>query len=169
MILRDPILEARRQWVEHGWGDVADTMAVVTSIIRAQQLLMARMEAAVRPHGLTFARYEVLQLLSFTRAGVMPPGKIGARLQVHPASVTNAIDRLEADGLVRRSPHPLDGRKTLARITPVGRRRAAAATVDVNAAFAALDLPGSLVDALVLVRERAGDAAATRFRVDERT
>ena len=157
MSARDPISEARRQWVDHGWGDVADTMAVVTSIIRAQQLLLARMESAVRPHGLTFARYELLQLLSFTREGVMPMGKIGDRLQVHPASVTNAVDRLEADGLVRRTPHPLDKRKTLARITPKGRRCASAATADVNAAFAELDLDPALFGALREVRAAAGD------------
>jgi DNA-binding MarR family transcriptional regulator len=159
VIARDPISEARRQWVEHGWGDVADTMAVVTSIIRAQQLLLARMEAAVRPHGLTFARYELLQLLSFTHMGVMPMGKLGERLQVHPASVTNAVARLEADRLAGRTPHPLDKRKTLARITPKGRRVAAAATTDVNAVFAELDLDPTLVDALREVRAAAGDFA----------
>lgn len=163
MSARDPIFEARRQWVERGWEDVADTMAVVTSVMRVQQLLAARMDVALKPHGLTFARYEVLMLLSFTRAGVMPLGKIGARLQVHPASVTNAIDRLQADRLVRREPDRVDGRRILARITPLGRRRAEAATADVNAAFAELDLPASLLDDLSVARERAGDRVATRF------
>ncbi|HYD10826.1 MAG TPA: MarR family transcriptional regulator [Acidimicrobiales bacterium] len=163
MFANDPILEARRQWVDHGWGDVADSMAVVTSVIRAQQLLMARMDEAVRPHGLTFARFELLRLLAFTRTGALPLGKIGVRLQVHPASVTNAVDRLEADRLVRRTPHPTDGRTTLATITARGRRVVAAATTDVNAVFAELDLPPSLVEDLAVVRERAGDAAATRF------
>ena len=62
-------------------------------------------------------------LLTFTRTGQMPLGKIGQRLQVHPASVTNVIDRLEVDGLVRRRPHPTDQRTTLAAITAKGRRR----------------------------------------------
>ena len=154
MIAHDPLSEAHRQWVAHGWGDVADSMAVVTSVMRVQQLLLARMEAALRPHGLTFARYEVLMLLSFSRAGALPLGKIGARLQVHPASVTNAIDRLQADGLVRREPDRLDRRRTLARLTPLGRRRADAATVDVNGVFAELDLPRSLFDDLLAVATR---------------
>ena len=154
MSARDPIDEARRQWIEHGWADVADTMAVVTSVMRVHQLLSARMEAAMKPHGLTFARYEALQLLSFTRTGSLPLGKIGARLQVHPASVTNAIDRLEADGLVRRGPHPTDGRTTLATITTRGRRLAAKATVDLNAVFAELDLPAALFDQLQAVTTR---------------
>ena len=67
--------------------------------------------------GLTFARYEVLMLLSFSRQGALPLGKIGERLQVNAASVTNAVDRLEADGLVTRRSNPDDGRGRLARLT----------------------------------------------------
>lgn len=107
-------------------------MAVVTSIMRLQQVFLARADAVLRPLGLTFARYEVLMLLSFSRRGGLPLGKIGERLQVNPASVTNAVDRLEADGLVTRQPDPDDGRVTLARLTPSGRRTALDATDAVN-------------------------------------
>ena len=96
-------------------------MAAVTSIMRAQQVLMARLNELLRPHGLTFPRYEALMLLSFTRAGALPLGKIGERLQVHRTSVTNIVDKLEADGLVRRVPHAEDRRATLAEITDAGR------------------------------------------------
>ena len=92
----DPIELARANWVRHGWDDAADGMALVTSVMRVQQVFLARIEAILRPYGLTFARYEVLRLLAFTRRGAMPVGKIGERLQVHPASVTNAVQRLEA-------------------------------------------------------------------------
>lgn len=128
----DPIDEARRQWETHGWGDVAPAMAVVTSIMRVQQLFLARADAALRPLELTFARYEVLMLLSFSRRGTLPLGKIGERLQVNPASVTNAVGRLERQGLVERRPNPEDGRGVLAGLTPAGRRRATAATEAVN-------------------------------------
>ena len=128
----DPIAEARRNWIESGWGDAADGMALVTSIMRAHQILLARVDEVLAPFDITFARYEALMLLSFSRAGRLPLGKIGARLQVHPASVTNVIDRLEQDGLVRRRPHPTDGRTTLAVITAKGRRVAAATTAALN-------------------------------------
>ena len=98
-------------------------MAAVTSLMRAQQVLMARLNDLLRPHGLTFPRYEALMLLSFTRAGALPLGKIGERLQVHRTSVTNIIDKLEADGLVRRVPHAEDRRATLAEITDAGPRQ----------------------------------------------
>ena len=109
----DPVAEARRQWVEHGWAEAAGGMAAVTSLMRAQQIVAARVEEALRPWALTFARYEVLMLLLLSRRGSLPMGRIGERLQVHPASVTNAVDRLEAQGFVRRTPHPTDRRATL--------------------------------------------------------
>ena len=96
----DPIAEAERQWGLHGWTDQAPGMALVTSIMRLQQIFLSRADAVLRPLGLTFARYEVLMLLSFSRRGTLPLGKIGERLQVNAASVTNAVDRLEGDGLV---------------------------------------------------------------------
>ena len=95
----DPIGEAHRQWVAHGWADAADGMAMVTSVVRAQQLLMERIDAVLRPRGLTFARYEVLRLLSFTRAAAMPMSRLGSLLQVHPTSVTSAVDRLVRPGI----------------------------------------------------------------------
>ena len=99
---RDPIGEAHRQWVAHGWADAADGMAMVTSVVRAQQLLMERIDAVLRPRGLTFARYEVLRLLSFAREAAMPMSRLGSLLQVHPTSVTSAVDRLVAQGYVER-------------------------------------------------------------------
>jgi DNA-binding MarR family transcriptional regulator len=167
MLPFDPIAEARRQWEAHGWEDAAPGMAALTSIVRVHQLLLAQVEAALRPHGLTLARYEVLMLLLFSSEGALPLGKIGQRLQVHPASVTNAVDRLEGQRLVRRRPHPTDGRTVLATLTARGRTVADAATADVNEVFESLDLPEGLFDLLRDVREQAGDFA--RFPVDERT
>jgi DNA-binding MarR family transcriptional regulator len=118
----DPIAEARRQWIDHGWDDAADGMAAITSVVRAEQLFRTRIDALLAPFELSFARFEVLTLLSFTREGRLPLGKIGVRLQVHPASVTNAVDRLEAQGFVTREAHPSDRRATLAVLTPAGRK-----------------------------------------------
>ncbi|HEU4676367.1 MAG: MarR family winged helix-turn-helix transcriptional regulator [Motilibacteraceae bacterium] len=128
----DPIAEAHRQWVAHGWADAADGMAAVTSLVRAHQIVVRRIDAALKPLDLTFARYELLQLLSFTRTGALPMAKVGARLQVHPTSVTSAVDRLQAQGFVEREPDPSDRRSVLARITPAGRRVAARATTILN-------------------------------------
>lgn len=117
----DPIARAREQWVEQGWGPAADGMAAITSLMRAHQIVLARVEATLRPLGVTFARYEVLMLLWFSRRGSLPMKVIGSRLQVHPTSVTNAVDRLEDAGLVTRSTHPEDRRAMLVALTPSGR------------------------------------------------
>ena len=108
----DPIAEARRNWGKHGWG-AAEAMSAATSITRAHQILLRRIDGTLEPLGLNFSRFEALALLHFSRVGALPLGKIGDRLQVHPTSVTNTIDRLEADGLVARRPHPTDRRTTL--------------------------------------------------------
>ncbi len=117
----DPIQEARKNWVAHGWGAV-DAMSAATSITRAHQIILARINGALSPHGLNFSRFEALALLAFSRTGALPLGKMGDRLQVHPASLTNTIDRLERDGLVDRVAHPTDGRTTLASLSEDGRR-----------------------------------------------
>lgn len=129
----DPIEEARRQWVTHGWGAAADGMAAVTSIVRAQQIVLQRIDTVLRPLDLTFARYEILMLLSFTKRGALPMTRMGALLQVHPTSVTSAVDRLEIQGFVERRPHPTDRRAVLAVITESGRARGLAATTALNA------------------------------------
>jgi DNA-binding MarR family transcriptional regulator len=116
----DPIDRAAELWEER-FGD-ATAMKVVTSVMRVQQVLLTRIDAALRPFGITFARYEVLVLLTFSRTGRLPLSKIGERLMVHPTSVTNAIDRLEAGGLVLRVPDEVDRRRTLAELTDEGRR-----------------------------------------------
>lgn len=137
----DPIEEADRQWRAHDWGPAAPGMGVVTSVMRAQQVLLARADGILGRFGLTFARFEVLTLLSFTREGRLPMGKLGARLQVHPASVTSAVDRLERQGYVRREAHPTDGRATLAVLTEEGRAAAAEAATRLNTElFETLDL-----------------------------
>jgi DNA-binding MarR family transcriptional regulator len=159
----DPVVAAREVWKSKGWGPAATGMATITSIMRAHQLFLARSNEVLRPFGLTFARYEVLAWLAWnTDCGSLSLSQIGERLQVTPATVTNAIDRLEADDLVRRVPHPDDTRSTLAEITARGRRLVAAATAELNTkVFETVRLSQeemeSLIRLLVKVRVEAGD------------
>ncbi|GAA4380882.1 MarR family winged helix-turn-helix transcriptional regulator [Agromyces bauzanensis] len=159
----DPIAEAKRQWVTHGWTDAAAGMSAVTSIMRTQQIMLAQVERALKPFGLSFARYEMLRLLAFTREGRMPMASAIARLQVHPTSVTNTVDRLSRDGLVRREPHPTDGRAALLSLTAEGRELVEQATSALNAVFAEPGLPDDdllqLVRILARFRKEAGDFA----------
>ncbi|MHB8660133.1 MAG: MarR family winged helix-turn-helix transcriptional regulator [Solirubrobacteraceae bacterium] len=129
----DPIAEAGRQWRRRFGARPLPAMMAVTSVMRVQQIWLARLNEALAPHELTFARYEALMLLFFSRAGSLPLGKMGARLQVHPTSVTSLVDGLERRGLVQRAPHPSDRRTTLATITDRGREVAGAATQTLHA------------------------------------
>ena len=158
----DPIARAREQWVEQGWETAADGMAAITSLMRAHQIVLARVEAALRPLGVTFARYEVLMLLWFSKRGSLPMKVIGSRLQVHPTSVTNAVDRLEDAGLVTRSTHPEDRRAMLVALTPSGRELAERATKALNTevfeqpVLAAPDV-STLLEILTRLRRASGD------------
>ena len=156
----DPIDEAARQWA--GRWDAVASMRAVTSVMRAQQLLLARLDGVLRPHDLTFSRYEALVLLTFSRRGALPMGKIGERLQVHATSVSSLIRKLQTSGYVERIQHPDDGRAFLARITPSGADVVERATADLTAAeFGMGSLSGSdldgLFDVLRKLRQDAGD------------
>ena len=164
----DPIEKAGETW-EQRFGP-ASSMRAATSVFRVQQILLARFDEVLKPHGLTFARYEVLVLLTFSRSGELPLKVIGSRLMVHPTSVTNAIDRLVAAGYVDRRPNPNDGRGVLAAITADGRRvveQATAALTDLD--FGLADLSESdrseLFDVLKRVRIGAGDVAGAEVDV----
>jgi DNA-binding MarR family transcriptional regulator len=128
----DAIAEARRQWTERDLGEPL-AMAAATSIMRAQQIVSTTVERALKPHDLSFARYEVLMLLSFSSSGALPITKVGERLMVHPTGITKLVDKLEQQGLVERIANPDDRRGILAAITDEGRARAIEATQAVTA------------------------------------
>ena len=163
MLPFDPIERASQIWSQRV-GD-ASAMKAATSIMRVQQLLSQALEGALRPHGITFARYEVLVLLSFSKSGELPLSIIGDRLMVHPTSVTNAIDRLVAQGLVNRREDPSDRRRVLAALTPRGAAVIKAATRDLmTIEFGMQDLSEEertgLYETLRFTRGRLGDLPA---------
>lgn len=156
----DPIDEAARQWGLRWEGVPA--MHAVTSLMRVQQLVQGRLDSALKPLGLTFARYEALVLLCFSSRGSLPLGKMGERLQVHPTSVTSIVARLVGQGHVERVPHPDDGRAVLAEITRSGRavvEEATKALLEIDFALEALDDERltQLSELLRPVRRAAGD------------
>ncbi|MGF3057179.1 MarR family winged helix-turn-helix transcriptional regulator [Microbacterium sp. YY-01] len=163
----DPLAEAKRQWQAHGWHDAAEGMSVVVSIMRAQQLLMARIDAALKPFGLSFARYELLRLLAFSREGRLPLASVVARLQVHATSVSSTAERLVRDGYIRREPHPHDGRAAMLALTAEGRTLVEQATEVLNGEV--FTHPGinrddatQLVSIVARMRKNAGDFADPR-------
>lgn len=156
----DPIARAAQLW-EDRIGP-STTMAAVTGLMRVQQIIQSAVDSALKPHGLTFARFEALTLLTFARHSRLPMRVMGERLQLHPTSVTNIVDRLEKDGLVNRLPHPTDRRTTLVEITDDGRARRKEATEAVNGIdFGLTGLTTrqteQLTELLTRIRKAAGD------------
>ena len=130
----DPIRRAASLWRSR-WGARSEhlAMATATSVMRVQQLLIGDFDATVGRHGLTFARYEALVLLAFSRDGRLSMSRIGERLMVHPTSATNIVQRLAAQGFVERVPNPADRRGAFAVITDAGRAAMEAVTTDLEA------------------------------------
>lgn len=126
-------------------GTATAGMAAVTTIARVNRILVSRVERALSPLGLTFARFEILRLLGFARDRQLPMGKIGRRLQVHPASVT-AVKRLERDNLIERAPAAHDNRVVLARLLPKGDQILDRATMRINEVFESIELDEADLD-----------------------
>ncbi|WP_150462212.1 MarR family winged helix-turn-helix transcriptional regulator [Nesterenkonia ebinurensis] len=164
-LTKDPIAEIQRNWERQGWQQAAAPAAAVTAIMRTQQILLARAQEILKPFKLTFARYEVISLLSLSRERRMPMNKASALLQVHPTSITNAVDRLEAAGLVERQPHATDRRAMLLVLTPRGKQMVDRATAALNeqlfeqTGFTAEEV-AELNRILANFRQRAGDFKA---------
>jgi DNA-binding MarR family transcriptional regulator len=128
----DVVEASRRVWLRHWNPEAASGMAVFTAVLRSFQLLNDEVHRVMRRHDLTFARYEVLAWLATDPESSLTLSWISKTLRIPPATVTNIIDRLEEDKLVRRVPHPTDARTTLAVITARGRKVAGNATNDLN-------------------------------------
>ena len=161
----DPVEASRERWLEQGWGASAAGMAAVVSVMRAEQIFLNRATALLRPLGLTFARYQVLGMLRWT--GPMTLGAVGHGLWITPATVTSAVDRLEAAGLCRRTSHPTDARATLVEITAKGRRLFDRSVEALNAElFGTVELSEDELELLVSligkIRLHEGDVVVTR-------
>jgi DNA-binding MarR family transcriptional regulator len=111
--------EAAARWAERYPG--AAGFHALTSLVRGYGAAVRGVEGLLRPLGLNLSRFEVLLLLSFSRAGALPIMRIRDLLMVHGSSVTYLVDRLQEAGWVARDPDPADRRVSLVRLTGEGR------------------------------------------------
>lgn len=158
----DVVEASRRVWLARWEPEAASGMAVFTAILRSYQLLSDQVNGVMRSYDLTFARYEVLAWLATDPESSLTLSWISKTLRIPPATVTNIIDRLEDDKLIKRVPHPSDARTTLAEITPRGRKLADDATNDLNSiVYERIGLSerkrGQLLDLLAELRARGNE------------
>jgi DNA-binding MarR family transcriptional regulator len=100
---------------EHGAGNL------VFSLIAAAHAVEGQLEDRLAEHGLSLAKLNVLSTLA-TASEALTLGEVAARIHCVRSNVTQLVDRLEADGLVRREPDPVDRRSIRAVLTEAGRR-----------------------------------------------
>jgi DNA-binding MarR family transcriptional regulator len=159
----ESLVFATEQWLAKGWGD-PNLMTAVSATVRVERLLSAMMDTALRPIGLTFPRFEALAALYFSPDQRMALGKMSERLQVHPATITSIIDRLELQELVERVRPEGDRRVVLAQLLPEGVKVVEQAVeVIVNEVFPQVpwtsDEVDELAELLVRFRQRVGKPA----------
>jgi DNA-binding MarR family transcriptional regulator len=107
-------------------------------LLEAARAQLDRLEDALRPVGLSAAKYYVLSQLADAPEPV-PLRQLAQEQECVPSNMTTLVDRLEADGLVRRIDDAADRRSKRAELTELGREKAAAgaeAVAAVEAAFA---------------------------------
>lgn len=153
----DVVEASRRVWLKRWEPEAASGMAVFTAILRSYQLLNDQVNGVMKRHGFTFVQYQVLAWLETDPESSLTLSWISKTLRIPAATVTDIIDRLENDRLVRRVPHPSDARTTLAVITAKGRRAAVEATQELNTTVyqeigLTEDQRGQLVDLLAQLR-----------------
>jgi DNA-binding MarR family transcriptional regulator len=104
----------------------AATASPVEVLLRAHHAVSSRLDDLLEPHGLSVAKLGVLRQLA---KGPLPLGALAQRQSCVRSNITQLIDRMEAEGLVRRLPDQDDRRVTLAEITAAGQTRLAAGVV----------------------------------------
>ncbi len=121
----------------------AQNGAILFTLVEAADALRSKVSAALGRVGLSYPKYEVLHCLRNSR-DALSLSKLADCQQCARSNITQLIDRLEAEGLVRRIDDPEDRRSVLAEITPAGAALAdqGAAQIDeVRAQFAACYSP----------------------------
>jgi DNA-binding MarR family transcriptional regulator len=100
-----------------GWAKVASP---VEALLRAHHAVSTRLDDVLIGQGLSVAKLGVLRQLA---NGPLPLGALAQRQSCVRSNITQLIDRMEAEELVRRRPDADDRRVTLAEITDAGRAR----------------------------------------------
>ena len=91
------------------------------ALLHAASSAQAGVEAELATIGLSLAKLAALQVLA--EAGEsLPLSQLADRLSCVKSNITQLVDRLEADGLVRREADPHDRRARLATLTAAGRK-----------------------------------------------
>jgi DNA-binding MarR family transcriptional regulator len=130
--------------------------ASASDLIQGIGVLLRRVRSEAGNEGLSWSQSAAMGRL--VRSGPMTTADLARAEMVKPQSMGTLLAELEQDGLVRREPHPTDGRQILFSLTPAGaqarRQRHAAKVAWLSAAIARFDADEqrTLVEAIALVK-----------------
>ena len=101
-------------------NDVAARTDLAT-LLHAAATAEHEVEGKLADVGLSIAKLAALRVL-LEAGDALPLTQLAERLACVKSNITQLVDRLEADGFVRRQPDPDDRRTRLATLTTAGRR-----------------------------------------------
>jgi len=107
--------------------------AIASALVQAAHRVESRLEEALAGVGLSIAKFETLSVLVGQQDRPISLSELAAKLVCVKSNVTQLVDRLETEGLVKRANDPSDRRAVRAEVTALGRKRQAAGTPVVNA------------------------------------
>ena len=110
----------RRTVVELGGGSSVEVLEALAALRLAAKQIRDSMERFAERQGLSESRLRVLMRLSHSSSRQLPLGALAEGMDVTPRTMTDIIDVLERDGLVKRVPDPADRRSVQAVITEAG-------------------------------------------------
>jgi MarR family 2-MHQ and catechol resistance regulon transcriptional repressor len=87
---------------------------------KANHAVESHARAHVESLGICLSDFAVLEAL--LHKGPLPVNTLGKKVLLTSGSITTAIDRMTQKNLVRRTPHPDDGRISLVELTPIGNK-----------------------------------------------
>ncbi|HKV88803.1 MAG TPA: MarR family transcriptional regulator [Candidatus Dormibacteraeota bacterium] len=116
--LFDPAV--RESFAKLGAATTVEPLETLAALRLAANRVHAAMERWTEAHGLSESRLRVLMTLYRSPQHRLPLGELAELLGVVPRTMTDVVDVLERDGLIRRTPVPNDRRSVHAKLTPAG-------------------------------------------------
>lgn len=124
---------------------------IAFSLIHAAHSIEGRLEEALATVNLSGPKFAALSVL-MEEDMPLSLSDLAAKLTCVRSNVTQLVDRLEADGLVKRTDDPADRRGVRAEVTKLGRERHAAGSKVVNRVHEEVAKQLSAVDQSALKR-----------------
>lgn len=120
--LNRDLVSATRDEFERRGGVAHREFAILLEVERINRLIQALAQPHLTASGLTYAGWQALMALAYSKHQALPMAKLAERVASHPTTITRTIDRLVRHGYVRRVPNDDDRRVTVVEILSDGDR-----------------------------------------------